>query len=189
MRPEQLRIAARGGPGAAKGNVVAATYYGHDASVVVSLDEGARQVSARVAGHMAPERRRRGVAQRRRSGDGLSARAFSRSGPAPAFGAASRIADGSKNGVCRDDQGKSTMQRISRHVESRPAQSDPRGRASRFRPAAGGGARRSASPELPRHNPSPDDADLDRAGQRRPEPLCDRRRARVGWERSRRTTC
>jgi iron(III) transport system ATP-binding protein len=54
VRPEQIRFVSRTDAGAAPARVLAVTYYGHDASVVVSLDAGARQVAARVAGHMAP---------------------------------------------------------------------------------------------------------------------------------------
>jgi hypothetical protein len=40
--------------GAVPARVRAVTYYGHDASVVMSLNGGAERVTARVAGHMAP---------------------------------------------------------------------------------------------------------------------------------------
>ena len=73
VRPEQIRFESHARPGAAEGQVLAVTYYGHDASVAVSLDAGAEPVMARVAGHMAPEQGDRSVAQRRRRGDGLSA--------------------------------------------------------------------------------------------------------------------
>jgi iron(III) transport system ATP-binding protein len=56
VRPEQIRFASRARPGAAEGQVVAVTYYGHDARVAVALDAGAEPVAARVAGHIAPER-------------------------------------------------------------------------------------------------------------------------------------
>ena len=55
VRPEQIRFDSRARPGAAEGLVVAVTYYGHDASVAVALDPGAEPVTARVAGHMAPD--------------------------------------------------------------------------------------------------------------------------------------
>ncbi|HKI13957.1 MAG TPA: hypothetical protein VKA12_02925, partial [Roseiarcus sp.] len=34
--------------------VLAVTYYGHDASIILSLDAGGKRVTTRVAGHMAP---------------------------------------------------------------------------------------------------------------------------------------
>ena len=54
VRPEQIRFEPRARPGAAEGQVLAVTYYGHDASVAVALD-GVEPITARVAGHMAPE--------------------------------------------------------------------------------------------------------------------------------------
>jgi iron(III) transport system ATP-binding protein len=55
VRPEQIRFDRRASPGAAQGQVLAVTYYGHDASVAVALDAGGEPVTVRVAGHMAPE--------------------------------------------------------------------------------------------------------------------------------------
>jgi iron(III) transport system ATP-binding protein len=55
VRPEQIRFESRARPGAAEGEVLAVTYYGRDASIAVALDAGAEPVTARVAGHMAPE--------------------------------------------------------------------------------------------------------------------------------------
>jgi iron(III) transport system ATP-binding protein len=55
VRPEQIRFESRARSGAAEGRVLAVTYYGHDASIVVALDAGAESVTARVAGHMAPK--------------------------------------------------------------------------------------------------------------------------------------
>jgi iron(III) transport system ATP-binding protein len=55
VRPEQIRFDLRATPDAAEGRVLAVTYYGHDASVAVELNAGAELVTARVAGHMAPE--------------------------------------------------------------------------------------------------------------------------------------
>jgi iron(III) transport system ATP-binding protein len=55
VRPEQIRFATPDRPGAATGQVLSVTYYGHDASIAVALDAGADPVTARVAGHMAPE--------------------------------------------------------------------------------------------------------------------------------------
>jgi iron(III) transport system ATP-binding protein len=54
VRPEQIRFVPETQAGAAPARVLAVTYYGHDASVVVSLNAGALQVTAYVAGHMAP---------------------------------------------------------------------------------------------------------------------------------------
>jgi iron(III) transport system ATP-binding protein len=55
VRPEQIRFASPARPGAAEGRVLSVIYYGHDASITVALDAGADPVTARVAGHMAPE--------------------------------------------------------------------------------------------------------------------------------------
>ena len=55
VRPEQIRFEPRAIAGAAKAQVQAVTYYGHDASITLSLDVGGRQVTTRVAGHMAPQ--------------------------------------------------------------------------------------------------------------------------------------
>ena len=55
VRPEQILFESHATPGAAEGQVLAVTYYGHDASVAVLLDADAEPVMARVAGHMAPE--------------------------------------------------------------------------------------------------------------------------------------
>jgi iron(III) transport system ATP-binding protein len=54
VRPEQIRLEPRTGIGAAKAQVLAVTYYGHDASIILSLDAGAKRVTTRVAGHVAP---------------------------------------------------------------------------------------------------------------------------------------
>jgi len=55
VRPEQIRFDVRPRPDAAEGQVLAVTYYGHDASIVVALDGVDEPVTSRVAGHMAPE--------------------------------------------------------------------------------------------------------------------------------------
>ncbi len=55
VRPEQIRLEPRTNAGSAKAQVLAVTYYGHDASVILSLDAGAQRVTTRVAGHMAPQ--------------------------------------------------------------------------------------------------------------------------------------
>lgn len=55
VRPEQIRLEPRTNAGSAKAQVLAVTYYGHDASIILSLDAGARRVTTRVAGHMAPQ--------------------------------------------------------------------------------------------------------------------------------------
>jgi iron(III) transport system ATP-binding protein len=54
VRPEQIRFEPRATAGGAQAQVLAVTYYGHDASVVLALEAGAEPVTARVAGHMAP---------------------------------------------------------------------------------------------------------------------------------------
>jgi iron(III) transport system ATP-binding protein len=54
VRPEQIRFGSQTNIGAVEAQVLTVTYYGHDASVLVSLEAGARQVTTRVAGHMAP---------------------------------------------------------------------------------------------------------------------------------------
>jgi iron(III) transport system ATP-binding protein len=55
VRPEQIRLEPVGAPGGAQAQVLAVTYYGHDASIVLALEAGAEPVTARVAGHMAPD--------------------------------------------------------------------------------------------------------------------------------------
>jgi iron(III) transport system ATP-binding protein len=55
MRPEQIRLEPRTNAGSARAQVLAVTYYGHDASVILALDAGANRVTTRVAGHMAPQ--------------------------------------------------------------------------------------------------------------------------------------
>ena len=55
VRPEQIRLESRTNAGSAKAQVLAVTYYGHDASIILSLDAGATRVTTRVAGHMAPQ--------------------------------------------------------------------------------------------------------------------------------------
>jgi len=55
VRPEQIGSVSRATPGAVRAQVRAVTYYGHDASVIVSLEDGAEQVAIRTAGHMAPQ--------------------------------------------------------------------------------------------------------------------------------------
>ena len=54
VRPEQIRFEPRTSAGAARAQVLAVTYYGHDATIILSLDVEGRQVTTRVAGHMAP---------------------------------------------------------------------------------------------------------------------------------------
>ena len=52
VRPEQIRFEPGSRPGAAQAQVLAVTYYGHDASVAVALDAGAERVtSARRRSH------------------------------------------------------------------------------------------------------------------------------------------
>ena len=54
IRPEQIRFDSQNNVDAAPAQVLAVTYYGHDASVLVSLEAGARKVTTRVSGHAAP---------------------------------------------------------------------------------------------------------------------------------------
>jgi iron(III) transport system ATP-binding protein len=55
VRPEQIRLESQINSGAARAQVLAVTYFGQDASVLVSLEGGATRVAARVAGHNAPQ--------------------------------------------------------------------------------------------------------------------------------------
>jgi iron(III) transport system ATP-binding protein len=55
VRPEQIRIEPGSTRGGAPAQALAVTYYGHYASVVLSLESGGEPVTARMAGHMAPE--------------------------------------------------------------------------------------------------------------------------------------
>ena len=55
VRPEQIRFDPLAGVGAVKAKVLRITFFGHDASVQMSLEAGATQVRVRVAGHTAPE--------------------------------------------------------------------------------------------------------------------------------------
>jgi iron(III) transport system ATP-binding protein len=55
VRPEQIRLDSGAKPGGAQAQVLAVTYFGHDASIVLALDADVKPVTARVAGHMAPE--------------------------------------------------------------------------------------------------------------------------------------
>jgi iron(III) transport system ATP-binding protein len=55
VRPEQIRFEPRTNAGAVKAKVLAVTYYGHDASITLSLDVGGALVTTRLAGHMAPQ--------------------------------------------------------------------------------------------------------------------------------------
>ena len=54
VRPEQIRFEPSSISGGARAQVLAVTYYGHDASVVLALDGDTKPVAARVSGHMAP---------------------------------------------------------------------------------------------------------------------------------------
>jgi iron(III) transport system ATP-binding protein len=55
VRPEQIWFEPVSRAGAVKAKVIGVTFFGHDASVQMSLEAGATQVRARVAGHMVPE--------------------------------------------------------------------------------------------------------------------------------------
>ena len=54
VRPEQIRLDLSPAPGGARAQVLAVTYYGHDASIVLALESGGEPVTARMAGHTAP---------------------------------------------------------------------------------------------------------------------------------------
>ena len=54
VRPEQIRLEPVARIGAVKAKVLAITYFGHDASVEMSLEADTMPVTVRVAGHMAP---------------------------------------------------------------------------------------------------------------------------------------
>jgi iron(III) transport system ATP-binding protein len=56
VRPEQIRLEPQTNAGSAKAQVLAVTYYGHDASIILSLDPGAKRVTTRVAGPTAPQK-------------------------------------------------------------------------------------------------------------------------------------
>jgi iron(III) transport system ATP-binding protein len=55
VRPEQIRFEPVARAGAVKAKVLAVTFFGHDASVQMSLETDAMHVRVRVAGHMAPK--------------------------------------------------------------------------------------------------------------------------------------
>jgi iron(III) transport system ATP-binding protein len=56
VRPEQIRVfGLPAKAGATEARVISATYYGHDASILVSLVASARHVTARVSGHTTPQ--------------------------------------------------------------------------------------------------------------------------------------
>jgi iron(III) transport system ATP-binding protein len=54
VRPEQIRLATSAGGAAVGAKVSAVAYFGHDASVQLSLEADPTVVNVRVAGHMAP---------------------------------------------------------------------------------------------------------------------------------------
>jgi iron(III) transport system ATP-binding protein len=54
VRPEQIRFDSQSNAEAVPAQVLAVTFFGHDASVLVSLEAGARKVTMRVPGHTAP---------------------------------------------------------------------------------------------------------------------------------------
>ncbi len=56
VRPEQIQVETESQDGAVGARVLVVTYHGHAASIILSLDVGAEQVSARVAGHFASKR-------------------------------------------------------------------------------------------------------------------------------------
>ena len=54
VRPEQIRFEPVARIGAVKAKVLAVAYFGHDASVQMSLEAETTPATVRVAGHMAP---------------------------------------------------------------------------------------------------------------------------------------
>lgn len=54
IRPEQIRFVARPNADAPRARVLAVTFYGHDASVLLELDAGAQRVMSLVPGYRAP---------------------------------------------------------------------------------------------------------------------------------------
>jgi iron(III) transport system ATP-binding protein len=54
VRPEQIRFLPRPNADAPRATVLAVTFYGHDASVVLALEAGAQTVASLVPGHRAP---------------------------------------------------------------------------------------------------------------------------------------
>jgi iron(III) transport system ATP-binding protein len=54
VRPEQIRFDSQSNRDAVPAQVLAVTFFGHDASVLVSLEAGVRKVTMRVPGHAAP---------------------------------------------------------------------------------------------------------------------------------------
>ncbi len=114
VRPEQIRLEPRTNAGSAKAQVLAVTYYGHDASIILSLDAGAERVTTRVAGHMAPEQGARSLAPRRRRSDGLptrSARTSKSTIRSPAAGSGSPEAR-----IRPNHQGEDRNDKTSRHA-------------------------------------------------------------------------
>lgn len=55
LRPEQIRIVSRSNAGTIKARVLSMTYYGHDASARLSLEETKTIITARISGQMAPQ--------------------------------------------------------------------------------------------------------------------------------------
>ena len=55
VRPEQIRFEARTNADATKAQVLAVTFYGHDARITLSLNAGGTPVTTRIAGHMTPQ--------------------------------------------------------------------------------------------------------------------------------------
>jgi iron(III) transport system ATP-binding protein len=55
IRPEQIRLGFRTHPDAVPAKILAVTFYGHDASVLVGLEGEAAKIRTRVSGHSAPQ--------------------------------------------------------------------------------------------------------------------------------------
>ena len=73
VRPEQIRFLAKPNAEAPRARVLAVTFYGHDASVLLDLEAGAEKIMSRVPGHRAPRSGDDVWPQRRGRRHGLSA--------------------------------------------------------------------------------------------------------------------
>jgi iron(III) transport system ATP-binding protein len=54
VRPEQIRFLPKPDADTARAKVLAVTFYGHDASVLLALEASAQSVTSRVPGYRAP---------------------------------------------------------------------------------------------------------------------------------------
>ena len=111
VRPEQIRFEPRARPGAAEGQVLAVTYYGHDASVAVALDAGSSRSPRASPATWPPEQGARVWL----SVEG-PVMAYSRAAPLPRVrkprpAAGREIPDASEARLCPNRQGKTDMSR------------------------------------------------------------------------------